>query len=481
MKKILSFSILIALFFSMFAQTATLTFTGRDANNNWVQLDRVVITDLTRNWSETIIWPDTVLTIQNGTGIDTYADNGGLSLSQNTPNPFNGTTDVFLAVADAGTVTLEITDMNGRVVVPATDISAIVRANNHSPQHQFRVTLASAGTYVMTVRHNGKTASIKMVNNGGGNRNGIEYAGFVETTHALSLQTKTHIRGTVTHPFDFGDLMEYAAYAVINGGEDTVIVSQALSDSPEIVVPFETEQTDGLPCPGTPTLTDIDGNVYNTVMLGNQCWMKENLRTTRFANGGGIPAMDTVLVTPLRYAPNGDEGNVATYGYLYNWPAVMNGAEGSNANPSGVQGVCPDGWHVPSSAEWTQLEEYVGSREEYVCGINNNNLIGKAMAAATGWAADTTNNSCAVGNDPSSNNATGFSILPAGEFSQRTVPRDLTYAGFSTYALLWSSTESTATSFAIWLILRNSSAGITPFNWGTLDKYIGGSVRCVRD
>ena len=95
--------------------------------------------------------------------------------------------------------------------------------------------------------------------------------------------------------------------------------------------------------------------------------------------------------------------------------------------------------------------------------------------------ADTTNNFCAVGNDPSSNNATGFSILPAGEFSQRTVPRDLTYAGFSTYALLWSSTESTATSFAIWLILRNSSAGITPFNWGTLDKYIGGSVRCVRD
>ena len=474
MKKVYLFSIFFALSFSTLAQTITLTFTGRDANNNYVRLNRVDITNQTRNWSETILWPDTTLTMQDATGIDDYVNNSGFSLSQNNPNPFNGTTEVFLAVADAGAVTVEIADIYGRLV-ETHNIASLPIGN-----HQFRIALSAAGTYVMTVRQNGKTSSIKMVNNGGGNGNRIEYTGMVRTNNDSPLQTKSGTRGITDNPFAFGDMMEYVGYAVINGGEDTVVVSQPLSDVPEIVVPFETEQTDGLPCPGTSTLTDIDGNMYNTVMIGNQCWMKENLRTTRFANGEGIPSMDTMLVTPLRYAPNGDEGNVATYGYLYNWPAVMHNAASSSANPSGVQGICPDGWHVPSSAEWTQLEEYVGSREEYVCGFNNNHLIGKALAATTGWAADTTNNPCAVGNDPSSNNATGFSILPAGEFGQRTYPLDLTYAGFSTYALLWSSSEFNA-SYAIWLILRNTGAGITPFNFGTLDKYIGGSVRCVRD
>ena len=117
MKKILSFSILIALFVSVFSQTVTLTFTGRDANNNWVQLDYVVITDLTRNWSETIVWPDTVLTIQNGTGIDTYADNSGLSLSQNTPNPFKEQTIIqFKLAEDAKEASICIFDMTGKTL-----------------------------------------------------------------------------------------------------------------------------------------------------------------------------------------------------------------------------------------------------------------------------------------------------------------------------------------------------------------------------
>ena len=151
------------------AQTATLTFTGKDANGHWVRFHHVIIINQTKNWSETVAWPDTMLTIENGTGIVETVHAPSLQLAQNHPNPFNGTTDVFLTAADAGTMTLEIADVNGRVVIPAMDISTIVRANNHSPQ-QFRITLAAAGTYVLTVRQNGKTASIKMVNNGGGKR-----------------------------------------------------------------------------------------------------------------------------------------------------------------------------------------------------------------------------------------------------------------------------------------------------------------------
>ena len=105
-----------------------------------------------------------------------------VQLSQNTPNPFNGTTDVYLTVTEAGTVSVEIADINGRTVVGA---------NNYSPQpgvHQFRVILATPGTYVMTVRQNGQTSSIKMVCNGGGNCNRVEYYGGVETCHGNSVE-----------------------------------------------------------------------------------------------------------------------------------------------------------------------------------------------------------------------------------------------------------------------------------------------------
>ena len=157
------------------AQTVTLTFTGKDANNNWVRLDRVTVTNLTKGWQETLIYPDTTLTMQNTTGIGESVANGGFGLSQNNPNPFTGTTDVNLTVADAGTGTLEITDGNGRIV------ETWCTASLQPVTNQFRVSLSAAGTYVMTARQNGKMSSIKMVCNGAGNGNVIEYIGIVET------------------------------------------------------------------------------------------------------------------------------------------------------------------------------------------------------------------------------------------------------------------------------------------------------------
>ena len=129
--------------------------------------------------------------------------------------------------------------------------------------------------------------------------------------------------------------------------------SQPTTEEPSQLTTEELLQptTDG---PSQP-VTDIDGNVYKTVKLGNQVWMAENLRTTRYADGRKIPLGTTESFdVAYRYYPDDNSANVADYGYLYNWPAVMNGSASSSANPSGVQGICPDGWHVPSNAEWTE-------------------------------------------------------------------------------------------------------------------------------
>ena len=89
------------------AQDVTLTFTGRDENNNYLQLNRVVATNFTKGWQENILWPDTTLMVQNVTANKNNTENCGLEMSQNYPNPFSGTTEVNLSVEEAGNVTIE--------------------------------------------------------------------------------------------------------------------------------------------------------------------------------------------------------------------------------------------------------------------------------------------------------------------------------------------------------------------------------------
>ena len=222
-------------------------------------------------------------------------------------------------------------------------------------------------------------------------------------------------------------------------------------------------------------VTDIDGNTYDAVQIGNQVWMAENLRTTRYADGTTIP-LDSMysLTEPYRYAPglnqsNGENmANVARYGYLYNWPAVMYGASSSDANPSGIQGICPNGWHVPSDAEWTQLTDYVSSQSQYVCG-GDNTSIAKALASTTGWSSSSY--PCNVGYNPSTNNATGFSALPAGRYSDF-------YYYFGDFAYFWSATEHDDV-YAHHTLLSYYSSYVSFHS--VYYKYCGFSVRCVRD
>ena len=465
MKKAICVLALALMGVATFAQTVTLTFTGRNATNHYMQLDRVVITNQTKGWSETIYWPDTTLIMQNVTSIGESVANGGFALSQNNPNPFTGTTDVNLTVADAGAVTLEIVDGNGRVVETWCTASLQMGTN------QFRVSLSAAGTYVMTARQNGNTSSIKMVCNGAGNGNRIEYIGTtVETVHAPSLQPKS----TTTNPFAFGDQMEYQGYATLNGEEvESQHITQIQSAPQTFVLLFsETPIADGQPCPGTPTLTDIDGNVYNTVWIGAQCWMKESLRTTKYPDGTILDSFPTNTDDAhWMYAQNNSAPwTKPIFGLLYNWMAVMNEAESSNSSPSGVQGICPDGWHVPSGAEWSHLTDYVSSQSQYICGDDHTN-IGKALADTAWWNSSTP--PCSIGFEPNSNNATGFSARPAG-FSDN-------YVTFGRFSYFWSSTEIND-NYAVTVQLSDVSTFVyIPNSWPNGPKNTAYSVRCVRD
>lgn len=235
-------------------------------------------------------------------------------------------------------------------------------------------------------------------------------------------------------------------------------------------------------------VTDIDGNSYDAVRIGDQIWMAENLRTTRYADGTAIPMGDTISRSqPYRYAPGSQQSNednmpnVSLYGYLYNWPAVMHGEPSSTADPSGVQGICPDGWHVPSDAEWTHLTTYMATQSVYIAGGASDH-IAKALAANWGWSSDVESvvGTDVVGFNPGSNNASGFSALPAGycQFLNIDYVYIDKFINFGFDAFFWTGTEC----FESGAYKREINHDHSIVKRGDYKyKELGFSVRCVRD
>jgi uncharacterized protein (TIGR02145 family) len=207
--------------------------------------------------------------------------------------------------------------------------------------------------------------------------------------------------------------------------------------------------TSGLQITMTPldtgTITDVEGNVYKTVRIGNQYWTAENLRTTKYNDGSSIGS------ACYFYKNTTDAAAKKKWGALYMDAAANSGK------------LAPTGWHVPTGADWDTLVNYLISRGYNYDGTTKKDFTAKSLAAATDWATST--DSGAIGNDLSLNNASGFSALPAGwkffEFEKQT-----------TGAYWWIAGGGAANVCDLWWIFRS------------LDRYstinFGASVRLVR-
>jgi len=211
--------------------------------------------------------------------------------------------------------------------------------------------------------------------------------------------------------------------------------------------------------PCTVTITDIDGNVYQTIEIGDQWWMMENLKVTHYRNGDPIPNVTeegpwSGITTGAYCDYDNDPANAETYGRLYNWFAV---------NDS--RNIAPEGWHVPSDVEWMQLELYLG--------------MSQAEADATGWRGTGEGGKLKEAgtmhwNPPNTGatNESGFSALPAGSRYAFGF-----YRNMGSYAAFWCSTEHyTHSAWDRILAWDNSQIG-RDSHGGTF----GLSVRCVRD
>ena len=246
---------------------------------------------------------------------------------------------------------------------------------------------------------------------------------------------------------------------------------------------FTTDTLTNLSC-GQMRVEDPDGNFYSTVLIGNQCWMKENLRTTHYADGEEIPFSSATYVEAAHYFyPGGNANNVEAYGLLYNWNAAMHGENyTNNSAPTGVQGICPDGWHLPSYAEINTLISYVRATPEYLCNNATTN-ISKAMADSLYWLSSTA--VCTPGYDPSSNNATGFSARPAAISSAANrLGRDA-YFYTSSASIVSSGGQQIIRPWMCRIYTQSSSTGAN-FVLSTqppvaTQMHVGASIRCVKN
>ena len=190
---------------------------------------------------------------------------------------------------------------------------------------------------------------------------------------------------------------------------------------------LDAQTSEPKPC-GKLKVTDADHNVYHTVTIGSQCWMAENLRSTTDPWGHRIlQGRHADSNIAYRYCPGGDTATVHAYGYLYNWKAASGQTWIIQQKDTLGRGICPEGWHLPSNAEWELLALYLASYDEYICG-GQNGRIGKSIAATRVWR--TSDKDCAIGNNPKANNASGFSALPTGNYNG-------TYMGFGRETGFW--------------------------------------------
>jgi uncharacterized protein (TIGR02145 family) len=210
------------------------------------------------------------------------------------------------------------------------------------------------------------------------------------------------------------------------------------------------------------SITDYDSNVYQIVQIGDQLWIAENLKTTHYADGTEIQLVESSASwNALGYADkamcyyDNSSSNADNYGALYTWSAAVNGAESSNTNPSGVQGACPDDWHIPSVDEWDELSDYL-----------NGELVAGGKLKETGYIHWNSPNYGAT-------NETGFLGLPGGYRNNNG-----NFYEIGNYGIFWTASQYD-NSNSTYKILYYEDQELKTNH--AQSKNSGISIRCIKD
>ena len=407
---------------SAFSQKPTmyLTFTA-EYYGQYVPLDSIFIENLTQGGDTTLYASDTILVLEyvSSIGDNKVTCENSFSVSQNYPNPFKEKTTVNLYLKEKEHIEITILDIIGRQVAQYENT---LNQGNHS----FDFYSGIKKYYLFTVTGKQTSKTIKMINTNGNSTFGgkckIVYNKYQD--NEIGFKSKNVIANFI---FNLGDELRYIGYAKtvneVNG-------SDVIEDAPQTNEIYLFEITEGIPCFGIPTVT-YEGQVYNTVLIGNQCWLKENMN----------------YETGDSWCYDNNSANCETYGRLYDWETAL--------------GVCPSGWHLPSDDEWCTLTQYIDPTVNCNTTGWSGTDCGYKMKSTSGWYWN--------GNG---SDAYGFTALPGGFRYSSGSFYYLSYSG-----TWWSSSEYSGT-YAWRRHLYHDYDGVYRSYYY---KTTGRSVRCLKN
>jgi uncharacterized protein (TIGR02145 family) len=416
------------------AQNYLITFTGTGASTT---VSTVKVENLTANTTLTMNGSD-ILRLTGTTGINSV-ENKQSSELKIYPNPASQNSTVEITAPIAGDAILTILDLTGKLIYQSKNYL-------ENGMQDFLLSGLNSGFYLINVKGISYQYSGKLLCNGK-----AEGTVTIEKISNRSIANeksekieKTDYKGvptTVDMSYNAGDRIKFTG---ISGIYSTVKTDIPTED--------KTITFNFLAC------TDGDNITYPIVQIGNQVWMAENLKTTKYNDGKEIPNVTdntawSALTTGAYCVYNNIPSNSVTYGRLYNWYAIDNNTATKVAS-NGGKNVCPTGWHVPSDVEWTTHTTYLGG--ESVAG-------GKLKeTGTTHWSTPNTG----------ATNETVFTALPGGFRDNGG-----SYGDVGIMGVFWGSTEtSTTTGWGRYVYYSNSSVNIANSH-----KATGQSVRCIKD
>lgn len=421
MKNLLLFLLLIVSTINIKAQDIQISFAGTGASSS---VDSVKIENLTQGTSAKIKGTDVFYLSGSITGIVPKPD-GIKSNLRISPNPLTESSIIDFKATSSGPATIDLFDLSGKKVA---SLGNTLAAGNHS----FKVGGLSLGVYVLRIHSQDYSYAGKLLSNGTkGSGIKITYQG----SNADPSPKLKNWEAVTTMPYNAGDQILFTG---TSGMYSTVVASKPNQNS---IITFNF-----MPC------TDADSKNYRVVQIGNQVWMAENLKTTRYNDGSPIPnetdnSAWQHLSTPAFAWLNNDSATYhKTYGVLYNGFAVGTGK------------LAPKGWHVPSDDEWDTLVTYLGGP-----GVAGGKLKESGTAH---W----------LSPNAGANNEVGFTALPGSEHEGAGMPG---FGLIGRSAWWWSSTQNGN---------NNNSAGFIGVGSdyesifkSNLIKSMGFSVRCIKD
>ena len=425
---------------NVFSQKGSIELTfAAVSNTQYVLLDSVYVENLTQGGDTTIYAPNSSLVIENVGIYDVARENNSFSLSQNYPNPIRQQTSINLYLPEKDHIIIRIQNLIGQEV-------SYYESTLSQGNHIFTFYPGNQDYYILTVYASSGTRSIKMVNI---NTNGIKQCNFVYSGFNQNQVVSKSVASTLDFVFSLGDQLRYIGYAKTT---EQIAGADVIEDAPQMDESYEFEISEGMPCQDE-LYVMYEGQQYNTVQIGNQCWLKENLNVgTRI--DGEYGQVDNGLLE--KYCYNDEEDSCTVYGALYQWKEMM-----QYSTIQGSQGICPDGWHVPTDAEWCTLTQFVDLNVDCnlygLTGID----VGIKMKSTSGWIMD-----------GSGTDIFGFTAVPSG-LRNTGIGNFLVHgeAGF-----FWTSTKVDLDN-AWFRRLNWDFWGIFQYND---DKDFGMPVRCIK-